>query len=138
MSDRICPFSATLAKQDFACPHAAQVIRRGGTEFSCQSAASRDSCMQMHENMKQAALPAFDLEDDLLQVPHGVLARIQFGGLLGLQRMLARPVADSARVEDIDALVTAALARYGDADAVPCSELVADIQAYQPARRRRR
>ena len=138
MSDRICPFSATLAKQDFACPHAEQVIRRGGAEFSCRSTTSWPVCSQLHDNMKQAALPAFELEDDLTQVPHGVLTRIQFGGLLGLQRIMAAPAPDPARVADIHALVTAVTAQFGDMNAVPCNELVTDISAYRPARRRRR
>ena len=81
MPDRICPFSATLAKNDFACPRASQVIRRGGAEFSCQSAAAHTRCQQLFERCKQAALPEFGVEDDLTMMPQSVLVKIQFGGL---------------------------------------------------------
>ena len=34
MSDLICPFSAPLVAQDFACRYGEAVIRRGGTEIA--------------------------------------------------------------------------------------------------------
>lgn len=138
MNDRICPFSATLAKQDFACPQAEQVIRRGGAEFSCRSATNWRDCTALHDRLKQVALPAFELEDDLTQVPHGVLAKIQFGGLLGLQRLLDNARHDPARVDDITALVNAAASHYGSLEAVPCAALVEDITRHRLSRRRRR
>ena len=76
MSDLICPFSATLARNDFACPHAEQIIRRGGAEFSCRAATAHSDCVHLFERLKKVALPEFDLEDDLLQVPHLSLIHI--------------------------------------------------------------
>jgi hypothetical protein len=136
MSDLICPFSATLVKDDFACTQAEQIIRRGGAEIACRSGPLHAHCGRLFEQLKNAALPAFGLEDDLLQVPHGVLAKIQFGGLLGLQRLLADSPGNT--VDDIAALVEAASAHFGDIDTIPHDRLVDDITRYQLARRRRR
>jgi hypothetical protein len=136
MSDLICPFSATLAKNDFACPHAEQIIRRGGAEFACRSATTHANCVRLFERMKAVALPEFGVEDDLLQVPHGVLAKIQFGGLLGLQRMLNDN--PDGTVADIASLVEAAKTRFAGIEAIPCAQLVGDITRYQLSRRRRR
>ena len=136
MSDLICPFSATLARNDFACPHAEQIIRRGGAEFACRSAALHAHCNRLFGKLKIAALPAFELEDDLLQVPLGVVQKIQFGGLLGLQRLIAdRP---PAVVSNIAVLVESAIAHYGDIDSIPVAQLVDDITRHRLARRRRR
>lgn len=135
MSERICPYSATLAKADFACRQAEQVIRRGGAEFACRSDADHTRCTRLFARMKAAGLPAFELDDDLLAVPHGVLAKIQFGGLLGLQRLLG---SDSPRVDDIATLVDAAATRYADIETIPCDQLVADITGYRLSRRRKR
>ena len=135
MSDRICPFSATLAKEDFSCPLAEQIIRRGGAEFACRSDADHTRCTQLFARLKAAALPAFELEDDLLAVPHGVLAKIQFGGLLGLQRLLGSV---KPRVDDIASLVDAAATHYSDIEAIPCERLVGDIAGYKLSRRRKR
>jgi hypothetical protein len=145
MTDLICPFHATLVKDDFACPHAEQIIRRGGTEFACQAASVHANCTQLFGKLKDAALPAFDVEDDLLQVPHGVLAKVQFGGLLGLQRITLdsgvdqhRHITDAGRVGDIAALVNAAITRYSGVNEIPCGDVVEDITGYKLSRRRRR
>ena len=136
MSDLICPFSATLVKEDFACTQAEQIIRRGGAEFACRSGPLHAHCSRLFDRLKTAALPAFDLEDDLLQVPHGVLAKIQFGGLLGLQRLLEDSPGNT--VDDIATLVETASKHFGDIDAIPPDRLVDDITRYQLTRRRRR
>lgn len=136
MSAAICPFSATLARDDFACKHAEQVIRRGGAEFACQSAAAHARCCRLYDCLKGAALPALGFEDDLLQVPHGVLTRVQFGGLLGLQRLITGE--SGAAVDDIDSLVDTASTRFDGIESIPCPRLVDDISSYQLPRRRRR
>lgn len=135
MSDRICPFSATLVKNDFACCHAEQIIRRGGAEFACRSAADHTRCTRLFAHLKATGLPAFELEDDLLQVPHGVLAKIQFGGLLGLQRLLG---GSSQKVDDIAGLVDSAVTHYAQIEAIPCEQLTPDITGYTLSRRRKR
>ncbi|HSG11509.1 MAG TPA: hypothetical protein VLB10_07175 [Gammaproteobacteria bacterium] len=136
MNDLICPFGATLAKDDFACTRAEKIIRRGGAEFACQDSAAHKRCCTLHENLKATALPAFNLEDDLLAVPHGVLSRIQFGGLLGLQRLVTGSPGE--KVDDIATLVDDAATRFIAIEQVPFDQLVDDITHYTLARRRRR
>ena len=138
MTDRICPFSATLVKNDFACRHATQVIRRGGTEFACRSEQAHTRCRQLYEHSKQAALPAFGVEDDLTQMPQSVPVKIQFGSLLGLQRIMGDRAPGGDRIEDIDALVAAAISYYGAIDSVPYDQLVTNITSWKLSRRRGR
>ncbi len=138
MTDLICPFSATLARDDFSCPRARQVIRRGGTEFSCDSETSRARCEQLFENCKQAALPAFDVEDDLTLMPRSVLVKVQFGGLLGLRRLVTGQAGGDGRVDDIDALVDTAIGQFSGLDSIPCEQLVDDITGWKLPRRRGR
>lgn len=138
MTDLICPFSATLAREDFACPRAGQIIRRGGAEFACDSETSHARCMQVFEHCKQAALPAFAVEDDLTQMPQSVLVKIQFGGLLGLRRFITGQAPDENRIDDIDALLDAASAQFPDPDSFPYAQLVDDITGWKLPRRRRR
>ena len=83
-----CAFSQTLIGGQFACAHAEPVVRRGGAEIACRSADASQRCATLMQCLKDAALPAFGVEDDLLSMPHSVLVKIQFGGLLGVQRLL--------------------------------------------------
>lgn len=130
-----CAFSQTLIGGQFACAHAEPVVRRGGAEIACRWADASQRCASLMQCLKDAALPAFGVEDDLLSMPHSVLVKIQFGGLLGVQRLLDATRSDADSVIDINALVEQALEKYGTTDAVPCAEIVTDITGFKPKRR---
>jgi len=136
MEEYKCPFSAPLITRQFGCANSQEVIHRGGAEINCTDAAAHIRCHQLFQRMKLAALPAFGVEDDLLSMPHSVLVKIQYGGLLGLQRLLRAESQVDERVEDIQALVAEASLRFSDA--VPCAPLVDDITAFKPRARRGR
>ena len=139
MSDLTCPFSAPLVAEDFACRHAESVIRRGGTEIACQAEVSRARCIELHQAMKAVALADQGYEDDLTQVPHSLLVRIQYGGLLGLQRLTGQDSDAATTVADIDSLVEAARVHFGSVSDIPCTELCADMTGYRlPGRRNRK
>ena len=136
MEEYKCPFSAPLITRQFACTLAQEVIHRGGAEINCMDVAAQSSCTQLFQNMKQEALQAFGVEDDLLSMPHSVLVKIQYGGLLGVQRVLRAEPQVAESVKDVQALVAEAVARFGGAAGIPCAPLVADITAYKPRTRR--
>ncbi len=138
MQDMICPFSATLARDTFGCTHAEPIIRRGGTEFSCRDSGAHGRCLQLYGKLKDAGLVAFEVADDLTQMPHSILVKIQYGGLLGLQRITLENPPDAGRVADIQALVTAAIACFGSVQAFPCEQLTGGMTAYTLTRRRDR
>ena len=129
-----CAFNSTLLGKQFGCARAKAIVRRGGPDVACSSESAHSRCERLFQHLKQAALPAFGVEDNLLSMPHSVLMKIQFGGLLGLQR-LVEPAA-GAEVKDIEALLTRTLEKYTDLAAVEYSALAADMTAYQLKRRR--
>jgi hypothetical protein len=136
MSEHKCPFSAPLVTRQFGCTVSQEVIHRGGTEINCTDAAAHARCDQLFQRLKAEALPAFGVEDDLLSMPHSVLVKIQYGGLLGLQRLLRATPQVAERVEDVRTLVAEAALRFGDQP--PCAPLVGDITAFKPRARRGR
>jgi hypothetical protein len=136
MQEYKCPFSAPLITHQFGCTKATEVVRRGGVEINCTDAAAWSRCDQLFQRMKLAALPAFGVEDDLLSMPHSVLVKVQYGGLLGLQRLLRAEPQVGERVDDIHTLVVEASLRFGNE--VPCGSLVDDITAFKPRARRGR
>lgn len=138
MEECKCPFSAPLVTRQFGCAHAQEVIHRGGTEINCKDVAAHAQCDQLFQRLKAAALPAFGVEDDLLSMPHSVLVKIQYGGLLGLQRVLRATPQVAERVEDIQALVSEAVVRFGRAADMPCAPFVTDMTAFKPRARRGR
>ncbi len=133
-----CAFSQTLIGGQFACTQAEPVVRRGGAEIACRSADASQRCATLMQCLKDTALPAFGVEDDLLSMPHSVLVKIQFGGLLGVQRLLDATRGDADSVTDINALVEEALHEFGAMDAVPCAGIIEDMTGFKPRRRGKR
>ena len=137
MEEYKCVFSYTLVTNRFGCEQGMQVTRRGGPDIACLSETAHRRCEILFERMKQAALPAFGVEDDLLSMPHSVLVKVQFGGLLGLRRLLEHGGADgSEEVTNINNLVGRALEKHGSLEAIPCQAFVGDMISYKLKRRR--
>ena len=136
MEEHKCAFSNTLVTSQFGCEKGMQVTRRGGPDVACTAAEAHQQCEKLLQRMKQAALPAFGVEDDLLSMPHSVLVKIQFGGLLGLQRLQGNGMGGSAVVKNIHGLVDQAVGKHGGLDAIPCQAFVEDMTSYKLKRRR--
>lgn len=130
-----CAFSQTLIGGQFACRHAEPVVRRGGAEIACRSPRAAQDCARLLQCLKDAALPAFGVEDDPLSMPHSMLVKIQFGGLLGVQALLDASRADADSVADINDLVEQTREKFTTLDAVPCAALVDQITRFKPRRR---
>ncbi len=133
-----CPFNQTLRSEAFGCVHAATITRRDGPDVGCTSQPAQERCSALFEQMKRSALPAFGVADDPQQMPHSVVVKVQYGGLLGLQRHLGFASPEPARVENIDALVARAVTVCGSLTDIPYAALVGDISAYKVKRRRNR
>ena len=138
MTDLLCPFTAPLVKKDFLCPQADEVIRRGGSEIACKNLASHSQCTKMHTQIKLSALAAMNLEDDLLTVPHNILVKIQYGGLLGLQAMIFPEKANSIQVENIENLIAEASSAYGELANMPLETINETISNFKTQRRRKK
>ena len=130
-----CVFAQTLIGDQFGCEHARHVTRRGGPDVACVGEAAAQRCETLLQHLKQTALPAFDVEDDPLSMPHSVLVKIQFGGLLGLQRLLDATQMQASAVHNIHALLTLAQDNFGELHAIPCERIVTDMTGYKPRRR---
>lgn len=105
MHNAKCAFKNPLLSGAFGCARAEPVSTRDGPDILCRSEEASERCRDVFERMKRSALPVFDVEDDLLQMPHSALVKIQYGGLLGLREALGADPADGRPVENIDALV---------------------------------
>lgn len=134
MEEYKCAFSNTLVTNQFGCEKGEQVTRRGGPDVACKSGEAHARCEQLFQRMKAAALPAFGVDDDLLSMPHSVLVKIQFGGLLGLQRLLD-PGAASTEVKNIHVLLDQAAGRFNGLESVPYPALAQEMTSYKLRRR---
>lgn len=134
--EQICTFGSTLVTETNHCVHAEQVVRRGGAEIICQDESAYQRCSKLFQNIKNAALPAFEVEDDLTSMPHSVLQKIQFGGLSGLQQLTNSQTTEV--IADIAGMLDTLETQYSTLDDLPYQELVSVITEYKLKRRRGR
>jgi len=136
LSETICCFGSTLVSETFACPHAEPVVRRGGSEIRCRQVKAHARCGEVFARLKQVALPVFEVEDDLTRMPHSVLQKIQYGGLLGLQQSTCGN--NPGHIEDIDQLLQQAEEKYSAISSLPYGDAVASMIRFKLKRRRGR
>ncbi len=135
MVEYTCAFNATLIGNDFGCRYATPVTRRSGPDVACVSEDARRRCEALFRQMKAVALPVFGVEDDPLTMPHSVQVKIQFGGLLGLQRVLEGAASPARAVANVAGLVEQAAGSSGAVDAILCQGFVQDMVSYRLRRR---
>jgi hypothetical protein len=135
MPDLLCPFSAPLIRNDFGCSNAREIVRRGGAEIACEQQAMHALCTELHTRIRRSALAAMELEDDLLTLPHNVLVKIQYGGVLGLHALTAGGPPENGRVDDIAALISNAVQTFQSTGAIPLDVIDETVIAYKTRRR---
>ncbi|HWS14414.1 MAG TPA: hypothetical protein VN279_16545 [Rhodocyclaceae bacterium] len=97
---------------------------------ACASDPARARCAELRSRLLRSAYFALRLEAGV-PVPHAKEMKAMCGGLLGLQRLIG----ETESPADVGQLVSAALRRYGDLDALPYSELMPSVAAFELRRR---
>lgn len=132
MIDCKCSFSITLITEDYSCEKAQLVTRRAGPDIACASEQASEDCKKVYFNLKQVGLPAFDAQDDLLKTPASVFTKIQFGGLLGLYKLIGESDSSSIKIDNIFKLVEQVTQLSFD-----YQNLVTEITNYKTKRKKR-
>ena len=130
-----CVFALTQIANEFSCEYGELVTRRAGADIACQSEQHQQQCSCAYQQLKKIGLDAFDYEDDLTQVPHGVWVKIQFGGLLGMQRVLQGK--NDNKIENITNVIQTLHAKYNQIELFPYKNVVPDMQGYSARKRRK-
>jgi hypothetical protein len=129
-----CSFEKAVLTRLCGC-ELARIINLAEREtVSCRSAAACDDCRELHALLRHNALFTLKLIHEG-PLPHAKELKVQCGGLLGLQRVLAIEPADHARVANVFGLVAAGQKKYGSLSELPYSEIVQSIAAYEARRR---
>ena len=129
-----CAFSGALMGKQFGCQSTLEVTRRDGPSMACTDELMHSKCALLMERMREVAIPQFGFADDLSQMPHSVVMKIQQGGLSGLQKLI-RDTNNIESVSNIQPLVIEAEQRYGDFATIPINDFVDDMINYKLRRR---
>ncbi len=132
MIDYKCSFSITLITEDYSCEKAQLVTRRAGPDIACACEQASKNCKHVYSKLKDVGLPAFDAQDDLLKTPASVFSKIQFGGLLGLYKLVKEDESSELKIDNIFRLVEKA-----EKQPYNYQKLVTDMTSYKIKRQKR-
>jgi len=129
-----CPFRHPIITRDYGCELSHEVTFREGPGITCANSDSWQRCTALFEGLKSAALPAFEVADDLTQMPASVISKIQYGGLAALASLLQ---VQQDSINNINDLVSRAIETCGAVDQLDYGNIVPKILHYRMRKRRR-
>ena len=128
----ICPFERLLVSGARRCRRARPVTRREGAGMDCDDAAAQARCGRLQEYFGEVGTAAFGDLEDLTQVPHSVLMKVQLGGFAGLAAALG------SDADDLDELAAAAEPERNRLDAEALAQAMRQAGGLRQRERRRR
>ena len=138
INERFCPFEKSILTNNCACRQARRFCIAEREGVSCGSEVARSRCLQLLDLLRRKARFALKATDEGAALPHAKAMRIQVGGLRGLHSVLSPEEPIPVKIEDIDVIVEAALARFGDVAALPYQPIIQQVAAYKGRRRFRK
>lgn len=134
VNDRPCVFAKAILRRCAGCSRSQKVFIAEREAVACQSPRGHQRCSALVEQLRENALFALRLKEIDGPLPHGKEMKVECGGLLGLRSVAEGE--DAEHVDDIDALVTVSLERWGGLEHLPYSRIAQWVVKYQPRRRR--
>lgn len=128
-----CVFEKALFAQCAACELARRHSIAERESVACASPVARAACGTLYGLLREKSAVALRVRETARILPHAMVMKIQCGGLEGLKQALD----PEAHAPDVHRLVRAAGERYGSLDALPFSEIVKGVAAWQGRRRRK-
>ena len=134
INERFCPFEKSILTNNCSCSRAKRfcIAEREGVHCTTDEAQTR--CIQLLELLRTQARFALKTTEERSALPHSKAMRVQVGGLRGLSVALDPQAQVPKTIDDIDAVIETALARYGSLDALPFQTIVQQITAYRGRR----
>lgn len=133
-----CAFEKSVLTNECQCSQAERFCIAEREGVHCRSAERQVRCLRWLEQLREQARFALRTEEQRRLLPHGKAIRLQVGGMRGLRLLLAPSEAVPTGIGDVDATLAAAEKQFGKLEAVPFSEIMREVAAYQVRKRARR
>jgi hypothetical protein len=139
VNERFCAFEKSVLTNQCQCSQAERFCIAEREGVHCNSDLGQQRCLALLALLREHA--RFALRTDSQEkgmLPHGKAIRIQVGGMRGLYTALEPEQPAPEQIADVYGLIDLALQRYGSLEALPYSEVMPQIAAYQGKTRARR
>lgn len=136
INERACPFEKAILSRQCGCQHVQRLQIADREAAGCRSPAAPAVCQELLRLLRTNAQFALGMATSPGALPHGKEMKVQVGGLLGLQQLVAE-AADMRDVENVYALIRAAKKMHGRLESLPFSQIMRSIASYRGRRRTR-
>ena len=132
-----CVFEKSLQTRLSACSqsHRFCLVYREGV--ACNLDLGHKRCTALLDLLRVNANFALGIPKIDTALPHNKEIRIQNGGLLGIQQLLAKDNTPKQQIPDIHSLISQAIEKFQSLEALPFDEVVKTIVSYEVKKRRR-
>lgn len=141
VNERACLFEKSVLINQCGCSQAERFCIAEREGVHCNSDEGQARCAEALALLREHARFALRTNEDKAILPHGKAMRIQVGGMRGIRKLLEPQAENPQAVPDVSDILLTAEKEYGSLSAVPYSEVMPSIAAYQGktrAKRRRR
>ncbi|ESQ10426.1 MAG: hypothetical protein N838_14635 [Thiohalocapsa sp. PB-PSB1] len=140
INERFCPFEKSILTNNCRCSLAKHfcIAEREGVQ--CTADHAQERCIALLDLLRTRARFALKTTTEHAALPHAKAMRVQVGGLRGIQAALTPQDEVPNQIDDIDAVIRAAVEQFGSLNALPFQIIVQQITAYRgrrPLRSRR-
>ena len=134
VNENFCAFEKSVLTNQCNCSKAERFCIAEREGVHCLSEEGQARCLDALSILRDHATFALrELTEGKL--PHGKAMRVQIGGMRGLNKLVN---GDDTQVPDVDAILQAAIQRWGSLEQLPFSEIMPSIAAYKGKTRARR
>jgi len=136
VNERPCPFEKAVLTNRCGCELSQRILLAEREAASCAHVDARDRCVELLGLLRDKA--RFALKETRIgaPLPHGKEIKVQVGGMLGLQELVGIAAQGATTVNNVSAVLDAALNRYGSIQDLPFQDLVRHVLNYEQRRRR--
>lgn len=128
-----CVYEKAINSRECNCAKAKRFNLADREGVSCVSPALQRQCVELMQTLRGKARFVLQQTNIEGQLPHNAEIKIQNGGIKGLVKVLANPECDE---QDISRLLALSIKKYCSLSALPYSDIMQEISAYQGRRRR--
>ena len=136
VNEVFCAFEKSVLTNQCGCHHAQRFCIAEREGVHCKSQTGQARCLRWLDLLREQARFALRTDEERRLLPHGKAIRLQVGGMRGLLQLLGH--AEDGVIDDVDALLAMAEARYGTLEGVLFTRIMPAVAAYQVRKRSRR
>lgn len=138
VNERFCAFEKSVLTNQCECSKSERFCIAEREGVHCTSDEGQARCLEALSLLREHARFALRTHEDQGILPHGKAMRIQIGGMRGIRALLEPEAPDPQNIPDVAGLLQSAVAHYGSLEALPFSEIMPAVAAYQGRKRRSR